>query len=273
MKTKSSKCKIIVFSDIHYTTGKPTNKESKVVRKLIHYAIPLVHKLIEKINEVNPDFAVSLGDLIEDSGDYDKNIIDLKFIWDLLKGIKIPFYSNIGNQDLQAVGSRREIEQIMGYKNATFSIDLKGYHFVFLAPETNKNEEDKKLKNQYFSTEDREWLKKDLQKNTLPCLVFSHFPIAEDDMAENVWFRNCFQNAFWANRNEVREILANDKNLLSVFSGHQHWTKELQENRVDYHVIGSLVEDIDNNGIPDGIYFEVDLEGENIHITKHHLRL
>lgn len=62
-----------------------------------------------------------------------------------------------------------------------------------------------------------------------------------------------------------------DKNVLAVFSGHQHWTKKLQEDGLPYYVLGSLTENINNDGIPDGVYFEVNLENRNMEVIEHHI--
>lgn len=76
-------------------------------------------------------------------------------------------------------------------------------------------------------------------------------------MKGNWWFENCPQYAVLGNRKEIKDILNKDKNLIAVFSGHQHWTKKLIENGVNYYVLGSLTENINDNGVPDGVYYEV----------------
>ena len=64
-----------------------------------------------------------------------------------------------------------------------------------------------------------------------------------------------------------------DKTLLAVFSGHQHWTKKKVEDGIRYYVVGSLTENIHDDGIPDGVYFEVDIEGNQIEVKECHLDL
>lgn len=270
------KCKVIIFSDIHYALERPVNNGSDIDRKLTQYAVPLVNKLVDRINEIKPDLVVNLGDLIEDSGDRKKDLVDLQFVWSLLKNIKVPFYSLIGNHDLRAMSSRKEVEQIMGYDNAVFSVDIKGYHFVFLSSDINNQigaGVGGILRTQFVSATDIKWLENDLQLNTLPYLVFSHFGIAADEMKGNYWFGKDPQYAVLGNHEEVKNILKDKVKPLAVFSGHQHWTKQVEEDGINYYVIGSLTEDMNNNGIPDGVYLEVDLDGKNIHITERHLNL
>lgn len=133
-----NKCKIVIFSDIHYAPERPVNNGSKIDRKLTQYAIPLVDKLIKKINnEIKPNVVINLGDLVEDFNDHDKDIINLNFIWKYLNKINPPFYSVTGNHDLRSMNSRKEVEEIMKYRHYTFSVDMLGYHFVILGLDVN----------------------------------------------------------------------------------------------------------------------------------------
>ena len=75
------------------------------------------------------------------------------------------------------------------------------------------------------------------------------------------------------NRREVKDIIKNDKNLIAVFSGHQHWTKRTVEDGVEYYVLGSLVEDVNDDGVPDGVYFEIDITENRLEVEEHHLKL
>ena len=60
---------------------------------------------------------------------------------------------------------------------------------------------------------------------------------------------------------------------MAVFSGHQHWTKKIIEDGIPYYVLGSMTENINNDGIPDGVYFIVDFNGEKLNKKKKHIRL
>jgi len=160
---QESKCRLVIFSDIHYAPEKPINNGSIIDRKLMEYAVPLLEQLTDKINnDIKPDIAINLGDLVEDFNDHDKDIINLNFIWEMLKNIKVPFYSLAGNHDLRSMSSRTEVEQIMGYEHSTFSVNILGYHFVFLGLDVNETlgvEFGGIFKTQFISKEDLEWLK------------------------------------------------------------------------------------------------------------------
>lgn len=270
-------CKVVIFSDLHYAPERPVNNGSIIDRKLTDLALPLLDKLIYKINnEIKPNIVFNLGDLVEDFNDKEKDIVNIKFIWNRFKEIKCPFYSLPGNHDLRSMGSRTEVESIMGYKHSTFSVDVNGYHFVVLGLDVNADlgrAYGGIFKTQFISQEDLDWLKQDLKNNKLPCIVLSHFGVAEDNMKGNWWFERNPDHALLGNRKELKEILSQDKNLIAVFSGHQHWTKFHIENGINYYVIGSMTENINDDGVPDGIYFEIELDGTNIRILENHIRI
>lgn len=265
--------KLVIFSDIHYLDE---GHNEQYNRKLTKLAIPLFEKLNDEINNhIKPDLCVYLGDFIEDTNNHDQDIKNFKAIYNKFKSIKVPFYSVLGNHDLRSMASRDEMEKIIG-RYSTFSINIKGYHLVFLGLDVKNDlgtDEGGILKTQFISQKDLEWLKRDLQENKLPCIIFNHFGIAEDNMEGNWWFENCAESALLANRKEVKEILKKSNNVLGVFSGHQHWTKKLQEENINYYIIGSLTENVNNDNIPDGVYFEVEVDNQELKVVEKHIKL
>ena len=164
----------------------------------------------------------------------------------------------------------------MDYQNATFSFDLNGYHFVILTTDVREDlgEDDGGIyKAHCMSEKEIAWLKKDLEKNELPCIIFTHFGLAEDMQKGNYWFQKNPENALMGNRKKVKNIIKNDDNIIAIFNGHQHWTKQLIEDGKDYYVVGSLTENTDMTGIPDGIYLEVELNDRNVKIIENHIKI
>lgn len=177
---------------------------------------------------------------------------------------------------MRSMISREEVEQIIGYEHSTFSFDINGMHIVILGTYVNSDmgrESGGILKTQFISKEDLNWLKQDLEKNSLPVIICTHFGIAEDEMKGNWWFESCPEHALLANRKELKEIIKNDNNILAVFSGHQHWTKRIIEDGISYYVIGSMTENINNDGVPDGVYFIVEYDGQKLEVIEKHIRL
>lgn len=271
-----NKCKLIIFSDIHYLDKRPQKLNFSLKRKLTQYSIEIIDKLIDRINMDKPDLSICLGDLIEDTFDHDKDIKNYTYIWNKLKNIQTPFYSAIGNHDLRTMNSRKEIEEIMGYQNATFSFDLKGYHFVILTTDIREDlgkDDGGIYKARSMSKEEINWLKKDLEKNKLPCIIFTHFGLAEDKQIGNYWSEKNPENGLMSNRKEIKNIIKNDDNVIAVFNGHQHWTKQLTEDGKNYYIVGSLTENMDMRGVPDGVYLELELENRNISVKEKHITI
>ena len=272
-----NKSKIVFFSDLHYAPELPINNGSRIERKLIWYAEPMLEQITNRINnEIKPDIAIYLGDFVEDFNDHDKDIENLNYIWNKFQKINVPLYACIGNHDLRSMSTRTEVEKVLGYEHSTFSFDMKDLHIVVLGTFVNNelgNEEGGIYKTQFVSADDMKWLKEDLEKNTLPTIICIHFGVAEDEMKGNWWFECLPETALLGNRKELKEILKNDKNVLAVFSGHQHWTKKIIEDGIPYYVLGSMTEDINSNGIPDGVYFIVEFDGEKLHVTEKHIKL
>lgn len=271
-----SKCKLIIFSDIHYLDKRPEELDFNLTRKLTQYSVEIIEKLIDTINEERPDISICLGDLIEDTFNHNKDIINYTYIWNKLKNIQVPFYSVIGNHDLRTMNSRKELEKIMKYENATFSFNLNDYHFIILTTDIREDlggDDGGIYKAQCMSEEEINWLKEDLTKNNLPCIIFTHFGLAEDKQIGNYWFEQNSECGLMNNRQEIKEIIKLDDNIIGIFSGHQHWTKKLREDGKNYYVVGSLTDNVDMLGTPDGIYLEVELEDRNIKIQEEHIKV
>ncbi len=256
--------KIIVFADVHYFAGDIETAIFNTDKKLVRYALPMLDKLTEKINnEHMADLAVNLGDIIQDTTKKEEDIPALSFMFGRLKKMNCPCYCILGNHDLKMMDSVQEVEELLGYKT-TRSVDKDGWHLVFLTTEVRcelGTERGGCYKAQYLSSESISWLREDLEKNTLPCLIFTHYALAEDESVND----ECM---FMKNRAEVKEILRGDKNVKAVFSGHQHVNKVIAEDGITYFILGSM---ISNQGaehkIPDGVYFEIDLKGENVTVN------
>lgn len=259
--------KLYLFSDIHYSNKIPS---WPIKQKLIEYSEALVNKIIEKINkEKEADICIHLGDLIQASNNKQEDMENLKYIWSKLRKINVPCYTLLGNHELKNMDNNQEILQILGYKQASFSIDIKGYHLIFCNTQVNK--EDSQYKTQYLSNEDIIWLKEETARNK-KCLIFFHFGIAEDNLKGNFWYEKDPEGAMLRNRNKIKKFLKS-KNVMAIFTAHQHWTKTIIENGIPYFEIGSIIENTNEEDTPDGVYLEVELDENKITVTEKHLML
>ncbi len=208
--------------------------------------------------------------MIQASNDRKQNLKNISYVWNKCQLFEVPFFTLLGNHELKTETNNKEVLKLIGYENATFSIDLNDTHLIFLG--TDVNNKDEKFKTQYISKKDLNWLKKDLTQNrNKRILIFSHFGIAEDvNIADNFWSIDNGKNLMLINRKEIKSLVKN-KDIIAVFVGHQHWTKKITEDGIDYYMIGSIVENIKQNGFPDGVFIEAEINENKIHIKERHL--
>ena len=251
--------KITVFADVHYFAADIKEAIFDRKEKPVRYSLPLLDRLIEKAES---DIAVNLGDIIQDTVDRERDLLALKFMYQRLKGFRCPCFSVLGNHDLKMTNSIEEVEAVLGH-TATHSLDMDGWHLVFLSPEVRVELGTKRggcYKAQYISEKALRWLDGDLKKNTLPCMIFTHYGVAEDPSVDD----ECM---FIKNRDALKEILSSHKNVKAVFSGHQHRERRLCEGGIDYYVIPSLISDKQYGKPPSRAYGIVETEADKITVT------
>ena len=264
--------KFIVFSDLHYNHIKKSLSEYSSKRKLTLFAEPLIKKLITIVNQIKPDFVVNLGDLIQDVHDKNIDTENFKHMIRILNQSTVPVYSVLGTHDLRAF-DRKEVSSFYGYDNPTYSFDCKNPPLVFLSAEHihSYNENNEKKVEYVINSKDLSWLKQDLDKTNLPTIIFTHTGLAEDNMKGNAFYEDGKYPAHYENRQDIKNILLKSNKVVIVFNGHQHWTKSLVEDGIKYQVCGSMVNNVNYSGTPDGVWLEVNAINGNLNIKEHHL--
>lgn len=261
--------KIVLFADIHYFGDDIEKAIFNTQKKLVQYAIPITDKLVETVNgDEEIDMCVNLGDIIQDTQDKGRDLVCLDLMFRKLENINCPCYSVLGNHDLKMMDSVEEVEAVLG-KKSTCSVDMDGYHLVFLTTEVRSElglGRGGCYKAQYMAQETIDWLKEDLERNELPCVVFTHYGLAEEEPIND----ECM---FMKNRADVKAVLKNDKNILGVFSGHQHVTKTIVEDGIPYFLLGSMTACSETAGVPTGVYMELVLKGGRLDVTERHIKV
>ncbi|MCI4446062.1 MAG: metallophosphoesterase [Candidatus Aminicenantes bacterium] len=168
---------------------------------------PFFKDMISKINSLQPDVVIHLGDMIAGYG-----LRRAKSQWDefdqLVSQIQAPFYRVPGNHDIY---SRKSLEiYLQRYKKTYLSFDLKGYHFIILW-----DIEDNRLG--HISQEQYEWLKADLTNSDQwkGAFVFVHVPL----WTKTSKYVHQADKDFWMNK--IHPLLVQHK-VLAVFAGHYH---------------------------------------------------
>lgn len=266
-----SKCKMVIFSDVHYAGENPID-----LKKLRQYSLPIVDTITKLCNtKIKPDLVFCLGDLIDDNAEKLEDAKKIKQVLDHIQKLSMPSYTLTGNHDLRPYDSRLELEKLVGYNFGSYSFDKCGYHFVVLNLEvcdSTLNDAYGIARTHYLSNNDLEWLAQNLKHTTLPTIIVSHYSIAHEDMTGNRWFENAPLDVSFKNNDAILDIIK-DKNVIALFNGHEHWTKNMVENDNQFYTIGSIVENIKNQGIPDGVYYVVELENNNIKVAEKHIVL
>ncbi|SHF23497.1 3',5'-cyclic AMP phosphodiesterase CpdA [Mariniphaga anaerophila] len=182
---------------------------------------------IDKVNQLNPDFVLTGGDLVFDALRGNQSRSDSLFLLNkkMCTGFEMPVYNCLGNHDLFAVYEESpEDETHPDYKYGMFerhfgdtyySFNHKGWHFIVLnSLETTEN---KRYKG-YIHQEQLEWLKSDLKMvdQSTPIVVVSHIPLISTWQFVNGGVRTVENSA------AVFELFKN-RNLKLLLQGHIHW--------------------------------------------------
>jgi 3',5'-cyclic AMP phosphodiesterase CpdA len=184
---------------------------------------------IDKVNELNPDFVLTGGDLVYDAMRGNQARCDTLFSLykNMSANFKMPVYNCIGNHDLFAIYPESpESSNHPDYKYGMFeryfgdtyySFDHKGWHFIVL--NSLDVTSDKKYTG-VFNDEEIQWLKNDLEKvdKTTPIVITTHIPMIST--YSDVSGREGKSNA--ANSADIFKMLETH-NLKLVLQGHIHW--------------------------------------------------
>lgn len=201
---------------------------------------------IDKVNDLNPDFVITGGDLVYDvmRGNFEKSESLFELYKTMSQGFKMPVYNCIGNHDLFGIYEESpEDESHPDYKygmwerhfgKTYYSFDHKGWHFITLnSLDVTENKRYKSI----FHEEQLQWLKEDVQKlaKDTPIVITTHIPMICTYSQLNGSAGRSVENA-----HEVFKILENH-NLKLVLQGHIHWKEYgLVNDRFQFLTGGSI---------------------------------
>jgi 3',5'-cyclic-AMP phosphodiesterase len=193
---------------------------------------------IDTINQINPDFVITGGDLIMDALNQTYGRADSLYDLYILESgaFNMPIYNTMGNHEIFGWNSDdEEIQNHAEYGKKMFenrigkryySFDHKGWHFIILdaiSKDTNGGYWGK------LDNEQIEWLKMDLQKldKETPIAVSTHIPF--------ISARTQLQSGSMAINSKgsvitnSREVLLHfqDYNLKLVLQGHLHFLEDI----------------------------------------------
>ncbi len=249
--------KIFLITDIHY--GENTNYPN-------HGGADYINQFGEQFKDFFPhlhsemehcDLVVNLGDFIHDENTA-KDIETYKSALSFFT-IKTPVKHVLGNHDVRNI-SREKWSELIAEEKSYYSFDLGGYHHIVL--DGNRTEPRGPL---YIGEEQLNWLEEDLRNTSLTTIVYSHFPMDNQSMDNNYYFKDKPESASLGNKYFVRRILEKSGKVVAVFSGHTHFYSEQILNNISYCTIPSFSEN-DGSHQPNGKYALATLESNQVKI-------
>lgn len=189
---------------------------------------------VDEINLMQPDFVISVGDLIE-GGTNDVNQItaEWKEFDEIVKKIGSPFFYCPGNHDVTSDIMLKYYQDKYGVNGKSYySFNYKRCHFIILDSFTA-------IRNADFAKEQVNWLKEDIEKakGSERFFVFYHNPRFEE--------KPCW--------NDILNVLVPRKT--TVFNGHWHSLESFVENEIEFHALSVTGGGISENDPATGKFY------------------
>ena len=215
-----SAIKFVQVTDVHFEANKP-------------YKVKVLEEAVKDINRLkNLSFVVFTGDNLNNP-----NPDDLDDFVKIINKLEVPYYIVLGDHDVAKSKnlSKDRYSEIIRENNIlwlrrswNYSFKKKGYKFLIVdgAKEVIPGSVG------YYRADTREWLDKQLAKNSKrPVIIFQHYPIM--DMKEFGTGKLKTHRTYQPEK--YFEILDKYNNVLAVLSGHFHVNAEEMRNGV-YHI-------------------------------------
>ncbi len=215
-----------------------------------------IQNLLDEIHSMNdkPDFVINTGDNIMDSLKRSKeNTEDQWESWrnSFRSKLNYELYNCIGNHDIWGWSLKdKQLEKDplygknwavkeLGIPNRYYSIDKKGWHFIFL--DSSFFDEEKHSYTAKLDKEQFNWLEKDL-KNTsakTPVCVVSHIPIISTSVffdGDNEKSGNWKVPGAWMHidARKIKDLFSDYPNIKLAISGHVHLADKTNYLGIDY---------------------------------------
>ena len=197
-----------LVTDLHYADKEPagTRYYRETLDKLAEAAV--------RFKKEKPDFVVELGDLIDAADSVETELKYLKRIDKEFAALAKERHYVLGNHCVDTL-TKREFLDAVGQKDAHYSFDRGGVHFVVLDAcfkSDGKPYERKNFKwtDSNIPTDQVDWLNEDLKATDMSVVVFAHQRL---DVADNYGVQNAA---------DVRKVLEGSKRVRAVFQGHSH---------------------------------------------------
>jgi Icc protein len=257
-----SAVRFALITDVHF--GPPASFDGKL-RKLSHEASSLTERFVQRMNDVErPDLVVNLGDVIEDLN-READLGNYRRFVDILGGLDAPVLHVAGNHDFAHL-SESDLRDLWSHDGALYySRDFGGVHFSVLHTIETKDVAVRVPEQQL------DWLRSDLERAELPCVVLMHHPASEMQLVGNRWFEKAPHICRIAERRKLRAVIEASGKVVAVFNGHVHWNHLDVIAGIPYVTLQSLIENLDDDapGRPAAAWAVCDLTEHRLNVDVH----
>ncbi|MFC4097870.1 metallophosphoesterase family protein [Euzebyella saccharophila] len=228
-------------------------------------ALEKIQEFVSVMNKEKVDFVVHLGDFKDEdeSKDEQKTLGYLQKIETEFVKFKGDTFHCIGNHDVDSITKQQFIKNVTNTgivsDKGYYSFDRNGFHFIVLDGNHTKEGRDHfyKLGQDWQDTnlgrEQLDWLKKDLESNTLPVMVFCHHPLYEFFRDEHKYHVNDYLKA--------QKLFEASGKVLAVFQGHVHAEDHISKNGIHYLTVLGMV---DFEGLENNSFSVVEIKGNKL---------
>jgi len=218
---------VFLFLGLHLSCGRSGRDFTFVFMTDVHVQPELnaeagFTKAIETVNELNPNFVITGGDLVMDVMEQKFERADM--LYDLyiktVKKFKMPVHNTLGNHEIFGFYEKSGVDPShpeYGKKMFSkrigkiyYSFDYNGWHFMVL--DSIGKTEEKKYRG-IIDSEQMEWIKKDLAKvkKETPIVVSTHIPFITT-------MTQIYKGSLDANAETI--VIGNSKEVLELFKDH-----------------------------------------------------
>jgi 3',5'-cyclic AMP phosphodiesterase CpdA len=195
---------------------------------------------IAKVNQLNPDFVITGGDLVFDAlGQSQERATHLYDMYiDICKAFKMPVYNTLGNHEVFGLYKKSGIspqhpeygkkmyKNRMGYKQTYYSFDHKGWHFMIL-DDIGFTAERRYIAE--IDSQQLDWIKNDINQlnKEIPIVIALHIPLVSigEQMRSGGTAALSPAVALY-NSHEILNLF-DGYNLKLVLQGHLHIVEEI----------------------------------------------
>lgn len=245
--------RIHLVADIHHGPDVAVKKGESALR--------ILDGFVRRTNELRPDLVVDLGDRISDI-DRETDFGRERDVARIFSGLDVPLRHIVGNHDVANL-TVMDNEKALGASLRSNSLDIGGFHLVFWNANTFipfPGPCEGALRS------DIDWLRSDLERSSLPSVIFTHFPLADPGMAGNYYFEDAPEYAFDPNARALRDALASWGHVVLCVSGHVHQNIWRSTDDISFFSLHSLTESFCTPGKPSETWGVLEL-GDGVSIS------